>query len=110
MRDCAQGRDDMLEPRRAHDQRVAPRNQDIPDFLVLSDIFKRPLEALLGDYRILFADDTPAGAVTAVHRALQRNQEQHPVRIAVYNMRHGAVSQLVQRVGHIVFAGVGLLN
>ncbi|MPN07461.1 hypothetical protein SDC9_154731 [bioreactor metagenome] len=40
---------------------------------------------------------------------MQRDQKQHPVRVAVHDVRHRTFTDLAKRVRHVVFTGVGLL-
>ncbi|MPN00363.1 hypothetical protein SDC9_147557 [bioreactor metagenome] len=99
MLDCAKRSDDVLQLCRAHGQRVPTGDEHVPNLRMRADIGDRLLQLRLGNRLVLLADGSSACAVTAIHCALQRDEQQHPVGIAMHHVRHRAIRHFAQRVG-----------
>ena len=97
MRDGTQAGDDPFEHEVRQHQRIAARQDDIADLRVGGDVVDAVLDVLHVDLAGI-ADLALPRAEAAVHRALARRQEQHTVRIAVYDAGDGAVRIFRQRV------------
>ena len=92
---------DIFEPGVAEHQRVAARDDDVPDLGVAADVVQAVLDVAGMDLARV-ADLALPGAEPAVRGAAVRDEKQQPVRIAVDDARHGRILVLAQRVGHPV--------
>ena len=81
----------------ADHQRIAAGEQDIADLGVAADVLDARGDRFLGDVAGA-PHHAFARAEAAVHRAAVRDQEEHAIRVAVRQARHGAVLVLVERI------------
>ena len=91
-------------------QRVAAGKQHIPHLRRALEILDLHLEFLAVEGLPGVADDARACAVTAIGRALGRDQHEHPVRVAVDQPGHGGVAVFRQGVFHHRGEGLHLLR
>ena len=93
---------DLREPPRREHERVAAREDHLPDAWISRDVVERAPE-LVGRERLRSRTDALAPeAEAAVDRAGVRGQQQHPVGIAVHDARQRLVCEIADRIGELV--------
>ena len=89
---------------------IAAAQEHVAHAGVLADVFdlavKLRMEIVAGGV----ADQARAGAITAIGRAAVGHQEQHAVRVAMHQSRHGRMGVFAARVAHFPRRGVGFLQ
>ncbi len=90
--------DDIFEPIIILHERIAAGEQNIAHLGMVPDIFKTCIDLLGGHCGIMLTRKPSAGAVAAIHGALIRDEEQHPVRVTMSQPRNGRIGILMQRI------------
>ena len=107
VRDRAQPTEQVPEPARREQQRIAAREQHVADPWGPRDVVEPGLE--LGRGRRLVAADQPAPvAVAAVDAAAIDDQEQHAIGVLVDDRRCRVVAVLAERIAELLGADLGL--
>jgi len=78
---------------------IAPRDQHVAHFLVLGEVFERPLPDRRAEVVLAgLTDHARAGAVTAIGGAERRRQQQNTVRVTMHQAGHRRVVIFSERV------------
>ncbi len=97
-------RQHVLEAVLVERQRVAARDQAVPDGRRGRDVLDGPVDVGLAQRALAARADEPRPrAVAAIDRAEVRDEQQYPVGVAMDEPRHGAVAVLAERV--VLLAG-----
>src|SRR5690606_30415765 len=99
----------VLEPVLVEAQRIAARDQAVADRRRRLDVLDGAIDVGLLERTLAARTDEPrTRAVAAVHRAEVRDEQEHAVRVAVHEARHGARVVLAERILLLARRGVEL--
>ena len=110
MRDGAQAAEEVFQFLVGEQQWIAAAQEDVADARVLADVFNLAVELRVEIVAGGVAHQPRTGAVTAIGRAPVGHQEQHAVRVAMHQSRHGRMGVFAAGVAHLPRGGVGFLH
>ena len=100
MRNFAQPAQQLFQNLRSQHQRIATRKQDIPNLWCILDVINLHLEFMTVESLARVANDTRAGAITAVGSTLSCYQHQHTIRVAMHQPWHRRMPVFGQGIFH----------
>jgi hypothetical protein len=93
--------EDLIEACIAQCKGITTGEYNIADFLVLADVFNSSIDVILRHRGIVLTCFATTCAMTAIHRALIRKQQQYAIRISMRHPRNRCICILVKRICHI---------
>ncbi len=107
VRDGADALEQIEEPLRGKEQRVASGDEHVPHLRMRAQVRERFLQLLAGDAALVTAGDAPARAVPAVDAAVVEGEQEDAVGVLVDDGAHGPVQVLAERVAQLALVPGG---
>src|SRR5215831_8541347 len=101
MRYLVEGADDLADPARSQQKRVAAGDNHFPDLRALPHIAEGAFQCRSVEHSRFLAHDLSAKTEAAIDRAQQDRLQQYAVRMTMNNARHRRPTFVANRVGKL---------